>query len=174
MKEVCETFFDLKEILDGLDKIKANIGDLKHSLKNKLELEKKTFSKLLDLLKNESLNLLEENFDKLISQAIINCENLEKNQNSSWTNILNEISNFRELFYKNINESILHKKELVKVLFEIIKYLPETDYIDLLMIVDQISSNLSLTKREVYSLISQLVEKKLIQLSISYPFGQKG
>jgi hypothetical protein len=98
------------------------------------------------------------------------CDKMDKENKMPWVQLNNEIYDFRRLAYQKVEKAELLTEDESVVLFELIKLLPESGFMNLLDITEKIGNLISMTELDVYKVISKLVDKKLVSLGISYPF----
>jgi hypothetical protein len=84
--------------------------------------------------------------------------------------ILEEIHRFRKIIYDKIDQLKLLPNEESEVLFELIEHLPDSNYASLIETVDKVSKQVGKSKLDTMGIINKLVERKVVQLGISYPF----
>jgi hypothetical protein len=84
--------------------------------------------------------------------------------------ILEEIHRFRKIIYDKIDQLKLLPNEESEVLFELIEHLPDSNYASLIETVDKVSKQVGKSKLDTMRIINKLVERKVVQLGISYPF----
>lgn len=84
--------------------------------------------------------------------------------------ILEEIHRFRKIIYDKIDQLKLLSNEESEVLFELIEHLPDSNYASLIETVDKVSKQVGKSKLDTMGIINKLVERKVVQLGISYPF----
>jgi hypothetical protein len=84
--------------------------------------------------------------------------------------ILEEILHrFRKIIYDKIDQPKLLPNEESEVLFELIEHLPDSNYASLIETVDKVSKQVGKSKLDTMRIINKLVERKVVQLGISYP-----
>ena len=84
--------------------------------------------------------------------------------------ILEEIHRFRKIIYDKIDQLKLLPNEESEVLLELIEHLPDSNYASLIETVDKVSKQVGKSKLDTMGIINKLVERKVVQLGISYPF----
>ncbi len=74
------------------------------------------------------------------------------------------------MIYDKIDQLKLLPNEESEVLLELIEHLPDSNYASLIETMDKVSKQVGKSKLGTMGIINKLVERKVAQLGISYPF----